>query len=398
MSEQSQLDRQYLELVFRASRHLPVLISGIAPPLQELRSRVDAEPPTPTARLRDDGVALVEACRASDDDAARFIAEEVGAITTQLEVAEGAELPYADLCTRLLGLSVAPVPEASLQRLRADALARAADVLGRGSAGAIRTWEESGLQGDPKVQAVADLLDDHRTRCRERFPLSPLMGIEVTKTDDPVVSLGAWYYGRAASVLEVNPALARQLATLVFEVAHNALPGDLFHLAAMEERWLEGEGLLIGGIKVKNTPDNVISEGLEDLAAAFLLDDDPPADVALVLVLEELRRSVAVNAALALRHDGRPDAEVRELLADVGLMSEGRVDQTMGLIRHQLWGTYVYTYVGGRNLVAPAWRVARSAGREAEFFTMLFTDLLTPQIFASRVAAGWPDPTSEGRS
>ena len=68
-------------------------------------------------------------------------------------------------------------------------------------------------------------------------------------------------------------------------------------------------------------------------------------------------------------------------------MNDSRVDQTMGLIRHQLWGTYVYTYVGGRNLVTPAWRAARSAGREADFFTMLFTDLLTPQIFSSRVVA-----------
>jgi hypothetical protein len=65
-------------------------------------------------------------------------------------------------------------------------------------------------------------------------------------------------------------------------------------------------------------------------------------------------------------------------------MNESRIDQTVGLIRHPLWGTYLYTYVAGRDLVAPAWRAARSAGREAAFLKTLLTDLLTPTIFASR--------------
>jgi hypothetical protein len=387
LNERSLLDHRYLQFVFRASRHLPVLISGIAPALQDLRSEVDAEAVVPIGQLREDGARLVEDCAAVDDDVARFVTEEIGAITTQLEVAAGGDFAYADLCSRLLGTEVAPVADDVLARLRADALVRAADVIGAGGDDVVRAWETRGVVGDAKVQEVSELLDDHRARCAQRFPIRPVTGIDVTKTDDPVVSVGAWYYGRRASVLEVNPALARQHATLVFEVAHNALPGDLFHLAAMEERWLEREGLLIGGIKVKNTPDNVISEGLEDLGAAFLFDDDPPPDVALVLVLEELRRSVAVNAALALRHDGRPEAEVRELMADVGLMNDSRVEQTLRLIRHPLWGTYIYTYVGGRNLVGPAWRRERRAGREAEFFTTLFTDLLTPKIFGARFAA-----------
>ena len=177
VSERSQLDRQYLELVFRASRHLPVLISGIAPPLQELRSRVDAEPPTPTARLRDDGAALVEACRASDDDVARFIAEEVGGDHHAARGGRGRRAavrrPVHQTARSERGAGTGSVaPTASRRRAGAGR--------GRARAGSaeavIRTWEESGLQGDVKVQAVADLLDDHRTRCHERFPLRPADG------------------------------------------------------------------------------------------------------------------------------------------------------------------------------------------------------------------------------
>jgi len=67
-------------------------------------------------------------------------------------------------------------------------------------------------------------------------------------------------------------------------------------------------------------------------------------------------------------------------------MHEGRVEQTIRLVKHPLWGTYLYTYVGGRNLVGPAWRTARAAHQEPSFFTMLYSDLLTPAIFASRTA------------
>ena len=260
MNVQSEIDEKYLELIFRASRYLPDLVSGIAPDLKSLRLRIDAEELRVQEMLLDDARQLMHDTATLESDIGAFIAEEVSAIVTQLEVIGGAEVGYAELCSRLLGVKVEPVPQSTIDELRSTALEIAADVVGGSSPGMLREWEAAGLTGREKVETVRELVDSARRTCRSRFAIDPEIGIQVVSSDDPVESMGAYYYGRRSSVLRVNPELPRTHAALIFEVCHNTVPGDLFHLAALEEQWLVKDGLLLGGIKVKNTPDNVVAQ------------------------------------------------------------------------------------------------------------------------------------------
>jgi hypothetical protein len=151
-------------------------------------------------------------------------------------------------------------------------------------------------------------------------------------------------------------------------------------MAILTQRTYGLEGRAAAGIKLKNAPENVIAEGIEDLAPFRLFPHHGPEEE-LAWKLEWLRRAAAVKAAVELREAGRPRRDVQAELQRAGHMSAERADQELNRIEHPLWGTYVYTYWLGRHLVQEADRRAGDGVRGARHLGWLYGGLHLPETF-----------------
>jgi hypothetical protein len=177
----------------------------------------------------------------------------------------------------------------------------------------------------------------------------------------------------------------RTRGTIAYEVAHNIYPGDYLHMAILTQRTFALEGRAAACIKLKNAPESVIAEGIEEVAPFRLHPEHGPEDE-LAWKLEWLRRAATLMAAVRLRGAGESRPEVLQQLQRAGHMSPERAALELDRIEHPLWGTYQYTYWLGRHLVEEADRRAGSAARGAPYLGWLYGALHLPDTFASESA------------
>jgi hypothetical protein len=211
------------------------------------------------------------------------------------------------------------------------------------------------------------------------FPLAVEENLELIRITDELWSVNLSWYPPRRMTFEVNVATPRTPETVAFEVAHNIYPGDYLHLAVLHQHAYRKRGHVAASIKLKNAPESVISEGIEETALLRLFAD-PSRDQVLATKLEWLRRMATFAAALALQVEGRGEQEVLATMAREGFMDGGRSAFQLRLIKHPLWGPYQYTYILGRKLVEDAERRVADADRSA-YLDYLYSGLHTPQTF-----------------
>src|SRR5207237_7578289 len=103
------------------------------------------------------------------------------------------------------------------------------------------------------------------------------------------------------------------------ELALTSYPVDYLHLAVLQQQTYGKQGHFASSIKLKNAPESVISEGIEE--TAFLrLYPDPTPDQVLACKLEWLRRMATFAGAIALGVEGRGGAEVVSAVAAGGFL------------------------------------------------------------------------------
>jgi hypothetical protein len=132
-------------------------------------------------------------------------------------------------------------------------------------------------------------------------------------------------------------------------------------------------------IKLKNAPESVVSEGIEETALLRMLPN-PSRDEVLASKLEWLRRIATFEGSLAAQVDGRPEKDVLATMSREGFMDGARAAFQMRLIKHPLWGPYQYTYILGRELVEEGDRRFAGADQSA-YLEYLYGGLHTPQTF-----------------
>jgi len=380
------LGTEMVKLSLAAWPLLPNLVSDYLGPYEWLlESRTAA---VPAGELLRRAVALArDADRAGDG----YVAVQARAIATQLEMhAAPDRFGYVELVERLLGCRfAAPDPD------EVSALAREVDVLaanaGYSGAGAIARWEaERAVAGEKKWDLAMAAYREGRRFALERFPVTFEERLDIGRTDDPITSLHLTWREPDRMVYEVNTGLARVPATIRYEVAHNIYPGDYLHMAVLTQRTYLGEGRVAACVKLKNAPENVIAEGIEDVAP-FRLEPRPDAETELAWKLEWLRRAACLTGAVMRREKGEPRTAVVDHLRRAGHMGEDRARQEVDRIEHPLWGTYQYTYWIGRHLVEEADRLAGDAAADAAYLGWLYGGLHVPETFiadARAVGAG----------
>src|SRR5262249_46961430 len=304
-----------------------------------------------------------------------YVAIQARAIEAQIEVeADPQRYGYLDLVQRLLACTFeAPDPD------ELDALGREvrqlATGLGYSGPEPVGRWDERGLlRGEAKWDVAVAAYVAGRRYALDVFPVPFEERLDIGRTDDPITSLHLTWRDPDRMVFEVNVGVPRTAATTRYEVAHNIYPGDYLHMAVLTQRTYGDGGRAAASIKLKNAPENVIAEGIEEVAP-FRLQPSPGAEENLAWKLEWLRRGACLTGAILRRERSEPRPVVIDHLRRMGHMSAERANQELDRIEHPLWGTYQYTYWLGRHLVEQADSEAGSEGANARYLGWLYGGL-----------------------
>jgi hypothetical protein len=384
-SDRDPLGTDLVKLSLAAWPYLPNLVSDYLGPHEWLLdSRKETVPP---GRLLADARSL--AARAEKEGDA-YVAVQARAIATQFEVEAQPKLyGYVELVERLLASSFEAPDAGELEALEREVVATVTH-LGVSGPDAVRRWESAGLiRGEEKWDAALVAYQEGRRHALNRFPVAFDERLDIARTDNPITSLHLTWREPDHMVFEVNVAVARTPATVRYEVAHNIYPGDYLHMAVLSQRTYGDRGRVAACIKLKNAPENVIAEGIEEVAP-FRLWPDPAPEEALAWKLEWLRRGACLTAAVRRRQHGESRPAVLEHLQKMGHMSPDRAAQELDRIEHPLWGTYQYTYWLGRRLVQESDRRAGAGGDGAGYLGWLYGGLHVPETFLATqdVASG----------
>jgi hypothetical protein len=371
------LETELVHVALQAAEHHPILKAVYAGPPEWLE---DAQ--------RDPGVPADLISRARDLAARaqkagqEYVAGQARSVAVQLEVAQGRTLPYDQMVGELLGVELEVPSQGEVNTLRDEVEELARRLEPSASSEAVRRWETKRLvRGEAKWDVAIDTyVKGRRYAFGGGFPLAIEESMEVIRTSDNLWSVNLTWYPPSRMTLQVNVAAPRTPETVAFEVAHNIYPGDYLHLAVLHQHAYRRQGHVAASIKLKNAPESVISEGIEETAYLRLISDPSP-DQLLASKLEWLRRMATFAAALSLQVDGRGEEEVRVAMARDGFMDADRAEMQLSLVKHPLWGPYQYTYLLGRKLVEEGGRRAAAGGGQDAYLEYLYTGLHTPQTF-----------------
>lgn len=406
-----ELARRYLLLGLRLERLSPGLIdSYVGPP--ELREISLAEPMPLAAELHDETMALAgiaEALPGADEATARrraWFAGQLRAMGVLARRAGGEEIAYVDLVEELLGVPIRPVPDAVLLAARArlsDAVPGAGTLQER----IARLRASLRVPADRVVSAVVGSAERFRAATRRDFELPDGEGIDWEEVHDQPWGAFAQFAGRGRTRVQVNVDLPIDVSGAAFLAAHEAYPGHHAEHVIKERTLIAGAGLGEATLRTMTTPEAVLSEGLADVAREVVMNDrelegelrrigreagvgagggeggselvqegDWRAAVTMRTVVTNDLQAAMGNAAIMLHQDGRPDAEVRAYLLEVGAVPFERIDHSMRVLRDPVNRTASFTYTEGARLIRP-WLELTG---QTSGFRRLLSEQLSPAV------------------
>ena len=379
------LETDLVKLGLRAAVHHPILMAVYAGP-EEWLEEAKRDPSTPATLAREARDLESRAEAAADD----YVAGQAHSIAVQLESSLGVRLPYDRMVGELLGAPLEPPTAEERDALRQEVLDLASRLEPGSAATAVERWEARRmLTGEAKWDAAIEAYVAGRRQALGGGLPAFDENLEIIRITERLWSVNLTWYPPHHMTFQVNVATPRAAETVAFEVAHNIYPGDYLHLAVLQQHTYGRRGHVAAAIKLKNAPESVISEGIEE-TAYLRFDPDPAPGKVLATKLEWLRRIATLDGALELAVGGRPEDEVLRAMERQGFMDPARARFQLDLIKHPLWGPYQYTYLLGRRLVEEA---DRRAGRRpggaggAAYLEYLYGALHTPRGFIAGLDA-----------
>ena len=377
---------ELVKISLAAWPRLPHLVSDYLGPVEWLRESREADVQLDALLAR-----ALRVAGLADREGDGYVAVQARAVATQIEVeADPRKFGYVELVERLLACQFVEPDQEELASLAREVEELAAG-LGLDGEGAIERWEASHLvSGEAKWDVAFEAYVAGRQYARDDFPIMFDERLDIGRTVDPITSLHLTWREPDRLLFEVNVDVGRTPATTRYEVAHNIYPGDYLHMAVLTQTTYEKQRRAAASIKLKNAPENVVAEGIEEVAP-FRLRPDPEPEERLAWKLEWLRRGACLTGAVKRRGRSEPRPAVLEHLMTMGHMSERRAQQELDRIEHPLWGTYQYTYWLGRRLVEDADARAGEAVTKGPYLEWLYGGLHVPAAFleeARRLVSG----------
>lgn len=390
---------RYLLLGLRLGRHLPRLVDSYHGPA-ELSEAVDGEPLSPAAELHDEAMQLAGmAAELPADTATRrrrvsWLIAQVGAMGALARLAGGEEIGYVDLVEDLYDIEVQLEPDATFDTAR-----RMLDSALPGS-GSLRErladHDSRGRVPPERIIALASELSARlRTRARAQLWLPERESLRIEAVRDVGWTIDAQFLGAGRSVVRINIDRPLTFGTLAELVAHEGYPGHHAE-ASVKDDLLASVGHEELSLSMTLSPQGLVSEGMAGIGREVVMSDDELGselqrlarsvdrrlDVASGLMVQRARRLLAPalgNAAVALHRDGEPVDEVRSYLADVGLVSDERLDETISRLRDPVLRTQPFAHIEGRRLVSE-WLEVHGQTRG---FNRLLAEQQTPHALRS---------------
>lgn len=389
---------RYLALGLRLGRHIDGLVDAYYGP-QDLRDRIDLEPPAEPGALAGEAVELladIDDGEFGDEQRRRWLkAQLVGLETVALKLA-GADVAYADEVERCYGVRPRRVPEGRFEaahRALDGALPGAGDLEAR-----YRAWVEPlEVPRETLLPLVQAINDDLRARTGALLELPDGEGTVVELVENEPWAAFNYYLGGLRSRVVFNTDVPIQAHLLAPIVAHELYPGHHTEHATKEHRLVRGLGYRELTAAFVGTPESMVSEGIAEVALDVLLGDDAhpfgarhaaeagieyEPDVARrVVAARQALGEVGTNVALMLHEDGvsRDDAVAyaRRWL----LVEEARAKKVVGFALDPTWRAYISCYSQGE-------RLARDfVGGDPDRFRRLLAEQLTPADLAAGVTS-----------
>ncbi len=398
-----ELARRYLLLALRLARISPGLLdSYVGPP--ELREIALGEPVPFAAELHDEAVTVADlAASLPGTDAATtrrraWFAGQLRAMSALARRAGGEEIAYLDLVEELTGIRVAPVPDGDLIAVRAR-IEVALTGPGLLQERIARLRARLRIPPEGVVEAVRGSAARFRAATRRDFELPPDEAIEWAEVHDRPWGAFAQYLGRRRTRVELNVDLPMEVSAAAVLASHEAYPGHHVDHIVKDRTLIDEAGLGEATLRTMGTPEAVLAEGLADVAREVVMSDreleaelrrigrgvgvdgDWGAAVAVRAAFTDLQRAQG-NAGIMLHHDGRPEHEVRDYLADVGLVPADRLDHIMRVLRDPVAGM-VFPYTEGAGLIRP-W--LELSGQTPGFWRLL-SEQLSPSVLQADLDA-----------
>lgn len=402
-----ELARRYLLLALRLDRLSPGFIdSYVGPP--ELREIAHAEPMPLAAELHAEAMALAELAEGLPNDdppsvrRRAWFAGQLRAMSAVARQAGGEEIGYLAMLEERFGLPVRPAPDEDLAQARAELLA----VLpGSGDLQARITALRTALRVPPKrlLDATRASAERFRAITRRDFDLPDDEGIEWQAVHDRPWGAFAQFRGSGRTRVELNLDLPTEVSAVAFLAAHEGYPGHHADHVVKEVTLIREAGLGEATLRTMNTPEAVLAEGLADIGREVVMSDrefavelgrigravgidgDWETAMRMRVAVNELQLAMG-NAAIMLHHHGRPDAEVRAYLTEVGMVAADRLEHSMRVLHDPVNRIAVFTYTEGARIIRPWLEIEGQTGG----LWRLISEQLSPAVLLADLAAASP--------
>jgi hypothetical protein len=392
---------RYLLLGLRLGRHIPGFVDSCYGPA-ELAEAVDGEPLTPAAELHDEAMQLAGLAGELpvETPAQRrritWLVAQVGAMGALARRAGGEEIGYVDFVEELYDIEVQLEPDATFEaarRMLETALPGTGPLRQR-----IAFHEAASILPPARaIELAAQLSARLRARTRAQLWLPQHESLTFEGAQDGSSEPAHQFLGAGRSLVRVNLGRPITFATLLHAAAHNGYPGQHAEAAVKDELLVSGGNAELT-LTASHSPQALVSEGMAGLGREVVMSDQELGlelqalarsagrrlDVEAELMVQRARRLMVPalgNAAVALHRDGEPIAQVRSYLAEVALVPDERLDETIARLTDSIGRTEPFARIAGRRLISE-WLEVQG---QTHGFARLLAEQQTPRTLRSEL-------------
>jgi len=347
------LGEEYVKLGFRINKHVTGFVDAFFGP-PEIKTSIEKEEPESLEKLRASAEKLLEYAESSscDNPNRLFLSKQIKAMQLIIRQEMGEKIPFEEYVRSTLDIE--PIQNYDeIIDLEQDSIGHLLDIgkygKGKSIADRLNNFNQAEAISDKEIgQVIENAVIDCRNRALKIVSIPTGEHVEFKFVSNaPWGEAYNWYLGNYQSKVEINVDFPRTKYDLYGLVTHEAYPGHHTELSNKEKMYRE-TGMVEYTVVLLNTPMNVVSEGLADVAYDIIFGDQIPVDWQLSRALVRLRAACLSKGALLKHVNQKSDESVKKYLIDNAFFSDSKATAYVEFINYPLFRGYVMTYFAGQ--------------------------------------------------